>query len=145
MYRTKQAAKYVGMNFNTFVYHVTSGHIKERGRIKGERIFEQHQLDTFKEKYLSVSGMTKEDICAEYGQEEGVVRGYLRRRNIKPMSKNGRSFIYDTRVIRNMAIDLGWIKGTKEKLEASDDLPVGKVEYVDLGGKALSQDLVGDE
>lgn len=143
MYRTRQAAKYVGMNFNTFVYHVVNGHIREKGRIKGERVFEQSQLDAFKNKYMSAAGMTKEDICSVYEQEEGVVRGHLRRKKIKPIAKNGKSFMYDPRTIRNMAIQLGWIDGDVEG-EVDDVGSVGD-DDLDLGGRSLSKALVSDD
>lgn len=108
MYRTTQAAKYVGMKFSSFVYHIQEGHVKEDYRIKGERVFRKETLDAFKAKHAAVSGMTKEDIAAKYGQEIPVVRGHLRRKDVKPIAKTGKSFLYNPRDIEELARQVGW-------------------------------------
>lgn len=141
MYRTRQAAQYVGMNFSTFVYHVEKGHVQERGRVKGERLFERGQLDEFKQKYMSDAGVTKEDICARYGQGEGEVRGQLRRKRLKPIARSGRSFKYDAMQVHRMAVQLGW-----KSRDGYGVIPSGSANFdvTDLSGGTLSKDLVED-
>lgn len=112
MYRTRQAAKYVGLKFTTFIYHIQEGHIREEYRIKGERVFSKDALDNFKKKHIADVGMTKEQIAERYQQEIPVVRGHLRRKNIQPIAKNGKSFIYTTKDIEALAQAVGWTEQT---------------------------------
>ena|SRR5688572_5318589 len=110
MYRTRQAAKYVGMKFSTFVYHIAEGHLKEKFRVRGERVFDKEILDTFKREYISDLGMNKEDIARVYGQEIPVVRGQLRRKQLEPIAKHGKSHRYSTVDVERLAKSLGWTK-----------------------------------